>query len=164
MKSNLTTSFSLLELKNNPFYFSELISSACLGFTAREANLLDIYIILPLLLYQAGADKLKKKITAKSSIYSIYLKDNIAGIAGLEERIKKLKSITIESLVIAVNSRHITIDEITLDIKVSTEFAKYIKKQVQQEKRLYKQALNLGKILSQNEIKENYRLLGVKNL
>ena len=69
-----TTSYSLVKLRNNPMEFARIISCACYGFKFRKCNVLDIYLILPLILYESGIKKLENA-NVKSSIQSIYLRD-----------------------------------------------------------------------------------------
>lgn len=163
MKSNLTTSYSLIQLKNNPIYFAKIISCACFGFKARKANVLDIYLILPILLYEAGIVNLKNA-NVRSSIQSVFLKDNIIGIAGLQKRIDMLNKKTVESFILASNMKLIDIDYSNLDVEVTKKGAEEVARCIKVEKRLCREAMNLGKVLSRNEVKENYRLLGVKSI
>lgn len=156
----LTTSYSLIQLKNSPIEFAKIILCACSGFKFREPNILDIYLILPTLLYEAGTKNLRNA-NATSSIHSIYLQDNIVGVAGLQNRLDKLKQKTIESFIIATNMNYIEIDYDTLNIKVTKHGEKHISN-FKKNKKLCREAFNLGKVLSKNDIKENYRLLGVK--
>lgn len=162
----LTTSYSLLKLKNNPIEFAKIISYACYGFKVskiREANIFDIYLILPILLYEAGVNNLTNANKA-SSIQTIYLNNNIVGIAGLQSRLDKLKKRTVDSFIIAVNMKYIEIDENSLNIKVTKYGEKEIKKDKKENIKYCREAINLGKILSRNDMKENYRLLGVKRI
>lgn len=159
----LTTSYSLIELRNSPIEFAKIISCVCYGFQYREIHILDIYLILPLLLYEAGISNLKNA-TIRSSLQSIYLKDNIIGIAGLQSRIDKLKQKTIDSFIIAINMNLIVMDEESFNIKVTSYGKKQIARFKEDNNIFCKQAINLGKILSKNNVKENYRLLGVKRV
>lgn len=159
----LTTSYSLVKLRNNPIEFAKIISCSCYGFKCRECNILDIYLILPLLLYEAGISNLKNA-NIRSSIQSIYLKDNIIGVAGLQRRIDKLKEKTIDSFILAINMKLIVMDEENFNIRVTSYGKKKIEKLKKDNKRFCNEAINLGKILSKNDIRENYRLLGVKKI
>ncbi|WP_252244359.1 MULTISPECIES: three component ABC system middle component [unclassified Clostridium] len=159
----LTTSYSLIQLRNSPIEFAKIISCVCYGFKYRQSNILDIYLILPLLLYEAGISNLKNA-TIRSSIQSVYLKNNIIGIAGLQSRIDKLKQKTIDSFIIAINMNLIAMDEESFDIKVTSYGKKQAVRFKKDNKRFCKEAINLGKILSKNDVKENYRLLGVKRI
>lgn len=161
--SNLTTSYSLIQLKNNPIYFAKIICCVCSGFKVRKANVLDIYLILPILLYEAGIVKLKKA-NIRSSIQSVFLNDNIVGIAGLQNRIDVLEKKTVESFILASNMNLIEIDYDTLDLEVTKCGVEEVLKYIKEEKKLCKEAINLGKVLSKNDVKENYRLLGVKSI
>lgn len=163
MKKNFTASYSLVQLKNNPMYFAELISCTCLGFKMRKANILDIYLILPILLYEAGITNLKNAST-KSSIQSVFLNNNVVGLAGLQNRIDRLNGKSIESFILAINMNLISLDYNTLEIELTRYGKRKINEYIKDKKRLFKEARNLGKILSRNEVKENYRLLGVKKI
>ena len=159
----LTTSYSLVKLRNNPMEFARIISCACYGFKFRKCNVLDIYLILPLILYEAGISKLKNA-NIISSIQSIYLRDNIVGVAGLQKRIDRLKEKTIDSFILAINMELIEIDEESFDLKVTSYGKKEVEKLKKGNKKFCNEAINLGKILSKSDIKENYRLLGVKRI
>ncbi len=158
-----TTSYSLIKLRNNPMEFARIISCACYGFKFRKCNVLDIYLILPLILYEAGIRNLKNA-NVRSSIQSIYLRDNIVGIAGLQKRIDKLKQKTIDSFILAINIGLIEIEEESFDLNVTSYGEKEVKRLKKDNKKFCNEAINLGKILSKNDIKENYRLLGVKRI
>lgn len=159
----LTTSYSLIKLKNNPIEFAKIISYVCYGFKQRKANILDIYLILPLILYETSLGRLKNA-RVSSSIQSIYLNKNISGIAGLQSRLDKLKKKTVEAFIIAVNMNYIEIEKNSLNIKVTKYGKKQIEKNKKEKIKYCNEAINLGKILSKNDVKENYRLLGVKKI
>lgn len=155
-----------MKLKNNPIEFAKIICYACYGFKlskVRDANILDIYLVLPIILYEAGVKNLRNA-NISSSIQSIYLNNNLVGIAGLQSRLDKLKKKTVDSFIIAANMSYIEIEKNSLNIQVTKYGEKQIKKDKKENKKYCKEAINLGKILSRNDVKENYRLLGVKRI
>ena len=134
-----------------------------MGFNQRKPNIFDAYVILPIILYEGGSVNLKR-VTSRSSLYSVFLKDNVVGLAGLESRMNKLCKHTIDSIIFGYNMEWLSINNKTFDIQVNATKCEEIKKKIMKERRLYKEAFNLGKILSKNEVQENYRLMEVKNL
>lgn len=153
----------MLEVSYNPYYFAELILTVIAGYTKRTCVLMDIYAYLPLLLYENTRTALEHT-NAAGTIYRLFLKDNKKSLGGINSRLSETKKLTNEAILVALSHNWISLDETTLEIKISKKVKSRIKRKRLEERGIYDAANNLGKILSKKETHENYRLLGVNQI
>lgn len=164
MKESISLDKAIHTVNYNPFFLSELLLTTFYGYKKNKIDFFDIYLILPLLLFEKSMIALQST-NASGSIYTVFLRNNnISTLIGLEKRISRMKKITNLALHIALENNWIHLDLDTMSIIVNNDFKKEFEKKKDNKKGIYKSAYNLGKLLTKQVSKDNYLLLEVKTI
>lgn len=109
--NNVIKNFYLLY--NNPFVFAPLILKFYEKTNTSNKNILLSFLILPLVLYDSTKKKIKST-NARSNLFTFCKKNEI--FFGLNDRIKRYKSLTTECLQYLIDTEKITIENDSVKI------------------------------------------------
>lgn len=164
MNNKMSLGDAIQTISYNPFFLSELIMTTFYGYKQKKITFFDVYLVLPMLLFEKSMIALQST-NSSGTIYSVFLRNkNISAISGLESRIKKMKKITNLALQVSLQNDWITFDPQNFNIIINSKFKTQFENNRSIKKGIYNSAYNLGKILTKQNSKDNYLLLGVKEI
>ncbi|TWR58163.1 three component ABC system middle component [Pseudomonas marginalis] len=142
-------------LRRSAFKLAPIIHSFYLTYPKKENNLLLSYLLLPLILYKPMCSYL---VSARSTSNIKTACSEAERLYGLESRVQELKSATSAAMMLLFASDRLEIEN-NLTITANGEL---------QEEHAHSDhltaATKLAKILSDIDVAETYRVLGLKKL
>ncbi len=142
---------ALYQIKYNPFKYGEYMASFYSSLEGVENNLLLAPLVIPLCSHPLFAKKLGNA-NKKSSLWSIF--DDRAKLYDLQERMYEFKDLTDQSIQYCLVNDWLTIESKKLSLRFLEDANKSLT--------LHRNAVNLGKLVSDHSVVETYAFLGVR--
>jgi hypothetical protein len=142
---------ALYQLKYNPFKYGEYLTSFYSSLESLETTLLLAPLVIPLCSHPVFANKLRNA-NKRSSLWSIF--DDRTNLYDLQERMDEFKGLTEQSIRYCLVNDWLAVDNENLALRYLSD--------TETIPAVQKNAVNLGKLISNHSVIEIYAFLGVK--